>query len=199
MGKLRACQKLISLYGASLLSASVWSLSALAHTTVNMALPPKVYQFLVGLFASLGSWLYGYDLGVIAGVISCANFGTYFDNPSDVSTGLVVSLFTAGAFCGAGLAGPVGDWAGRRGTIAAGSLLFIIGGSLQTGAQSLSYLYGGRFLAGSGVGVLVMVIPLYQAELAHPDVRGTITALQQFMLGVGALCASWITYGTCKH
>lgn len=41
-----------------------------------------------------------------------------------------------------------------------------------------------------------MIIPLYQAELAHPDIRGTITALQQFMLGVGALIAGWISYGT---
>lgn len=41
-----------------------------------------------------------------------------------------------------------------------------------------------------------MIIPLYQAELAHPSIRGRITALQQFMLGVGALAAAWISYGT---
>lgn len=41
-----------------------------------------------------------------------------------------------------------------------------------------------------------MIVPLYQAELAHPSIRGRITALQQFMLGVGALCASSISYGT---
>jgi hypothetical protein len=41
-----------------------------------------------------------------------------------------------------------------------------------------------------------MMIPLYQAEICHPSIRGRVTALQQFMLGVGALCASWISYGT---
>ena len=46
------------------------------------------------------------------------------------------------------------------------------------------------------VGFLVMIVPLYQAELAHPSIRGRITALQQFMLGVGALVAAWISYGT---
>lgn len=46
------------------------------------------------------------------------------------------------------------------------------------------------------VGFLTMVIPLYQAELCHPKIRGRVTSLQQFMLGVGALCASWIGYGT---
>lgn len=40
-----------------------------------------------------------------------------------------------------------------------------------------------------------MIIPLYQAELAHPSIRGRVTALQQFMLGVGALVASWVSYG----
>jgi MFS family permease len=46
------------------------------------------------------------------------------------------------------------------------------------------------------VGFLTMVVPLYQAEICHPKIRGRVTALQQFMLGVGALCASWISYGT---
>ncbi|KAL1885647.1 hypothetical protein Plec18167_001142 [Paecilomyces lecythidis] len=41
-----------------------------------------------------------------------------------------------------------------------------------------------------------MMIPLYQAELCHPNIRGRVTALQQFMLGVGSLCAAWISYGT---
>jgi len=41
-----------------------------------------------------------------------------------------------------------------------------------------------------------MIIPLYQAELCHPSIRGRVTALQQFMLGVGALAAAWISYGT---
>jgi sugar porter (SP) family MFS transporter len=48
----------------------------------------------------------------------------------------------------------------------------------------------------SSVGILCMIIPLYQAELAHPSIRGRVTALQQFMLGIGALCAAWISYGT---
>ena len=49
-------------------------------------------------------------------------------------------------------------------------------------------------IAGLGVGMLVMIIPPYQAELCHPDIRGRVTALQQFMLGIGALVASWVSY-----
>jgi MFS family permease len=40
---------------------------------------------------------------------------------------------------------------------------------------------------------------LYQAEIAHPSIRGSVTALQQFMLGIGALVASWTTFGTNKN
>jgi len=41
-----------------------------------------------------------------------------------------------------------------------------------------------------------MIVPLYQAELAHPSIRGRITSLQQFMLGIGALVATWVGFGT---
>lgn len=75
-----------------------------------------------------------------------------------------------------------------------GAVIFLLGGGLQTGAHNLSYLYAGRCIAGLGVGFLVMIIPLYQAELAHPSIRGRITSLQQFMLGIGALVASWVAF-----
>jgi MFS family permease len=73
-----------------------------------------------------------------------------FNKPDATATGLVVSLFTAGAFFGAGLAGAISDRLGRRATIAIGCLLFCIGGALQTGAMTISYLWGGRFIAGAG-------------------------------------------------
>ena len=44
-----------------------------------------------------------------------------------------------------------------------------------------------------------MIIPPYQAEISHPSIRGRVTALQQFMLGIGALVASWVTYGCNKN
>lgn len=70
----------------------------------------------------------------------------------------MVSLFTGGAFFGAGFAGLAGDHLGRRLTIMMGALIFILGGGLQTGAQTVDYLYAGRALAGCGVGFLTMII-----------------------------------------
>lgn len=114
-----------------------------------MAIPPKWYQFLVGLFASLGSLLFGYDLGVIAQVIASQSFVSKF-NPTDNETGAVVSVFTGGAAFGAAFAGPSGDYLGRKYTILIGAVVFCLGGALQTGAQALSYLYSGRAIAGLG-------------------------------------------------
>ena len=116
-----------------------------------MALPPKWYQFFIGVFASLGSFLFGYDLGVIAEVVASGNFIKMF-SPNDVQSGLVVSMFTTGAFFGAAFGGPSGDWLGRRMTIAVGALIFCLGGALQTGAQNIHFLWAGRFFAGLGVG-----------------------------------------------
>jgi hypothetical protein len=45
---------------------------------------PKVYQFLVGVFASFGSLLFGYDLGVIAQVIASGSYQRTF-NTTDTS------------------------------------------------------------------------------------------------------------------
>lgn len=104
---------------------------------------------MVGVFASLGSLLYGYDLGVIAQVIGSKSFKSEFV-PTPNETGAVVSVFTGGAFFGAALAGYSGDKLGRRWTIFIGALIFCLGGALQTGAQGLSYLYSGRAIAGLG-------------------------------------------------
>jgi MFS family permease len=158
---------------------------------------PKLYQFLVALFASFGSFLYGYDLGIIASVVASDSFIEKFVNGRSHVAGTVVALFTAGAFFGAYGAGFT-DPLGRRTTLALGSVLFIIGGVLQTAAVNHGMLYFSRIFSGFGIGILVEVVPMFQAEIAHARIRGVLGSLQQTMLGIGALSASWIGYG-CEH
>ena len=117
-------------------------------TPANMALPPKLYQLFVAAVASLGSLLLGYDLGVIAAVIASPSFNTHFSSPTAAQTGVVVSLFTAGAFVGAFLGGPSADWLGRRTTMIVGSVVFCLGGVLQTAGVNINYMYSGRLFAG---------------------------------------------------
>ncbi|CZR49825.1 uncharacterized protein FPRO_16033 [Fusarium proliferatum ET1] len=159
---------------------------------------PKTYQFLVGIFASLGSFNYGYDLGVIGGSVASTSFKSMF-HPNADEVGAVVSLFTGGGFFGAFAAGPMGDWLGRRLAIMIGAIIFCVGGALQAAGQNLSFFYAGRAIGGFGVGILVMIVPMYQAEIAHPSIRGRVTGLQQLMLGIGAVFATWTVYGTNLH
>ncbi|KAJ7437287.1 general substrate transporter [Mycena galericulata] len=162
-----------------------------------MPLPPKVYTWLCGLFASLGSIIFGYDLGVIAGVLPAPDFqrvmGPRFHNSN--LQGLIVSIFVLGCFFGMIPVAYAADFFGRRITIQIGAAIYILGGALQTGAQSMDMMLAGRFFAGFGVGIMSDLAPLYQAEIAHPSIRGRLTTLQQFMLGIGAFTASWVTYG----
>lgn len=117
---------------------------------------PTTYQFLVGSFAALGSFLFGYDLAVIAGVVAADSFSdSFLQQDADARSGTVVALFTAGCFVGAGLS-PFTGPLGRRGTILLACCVFVVGGAVQTSAVVIGMLYTGRFIAGMGVGFLVM-------------------------------------------
>ncbi|KIJ37508.1 hypothetical protein M422DRAFT_69241 [Sphaerobolus stellatus SS14] len=166
-----------------------------------MPLPPKVYTWLCGLFASLGSIIFGYDLGVIAGVLPAPDFkermGPRYNNSN--LFGLITSIFVLGCFAGMFPVAYLADKLGRRKTIQFGAAVYIVGGAIQTGAMNLDMMYAGRFFAGFGVGIVSDLAPIYQAEIAHPSIRGRLTTLQQFMLGIGAFLASWITFGCSNN
>jgi MFS family permease len=47
-----------------------------------------------------------------------------------------------------------------------------------------------------GVGSLSMIVPMYNAEVAPPEVRGSLIALQQLAICFGIMVSFWIDYGT---
>ena len=105
-----------------------------------------------------GSFLFGYDLGVIAEVVASDSFKTLFlQKDADTRSGTVVALFTGGCFVGAFLASYT-DSLGRRGTILMACCIFIIGGIIQTAGVVIAMLYIGRLIAGIGVGFLTMIV-----------------------------------------
>ncbi len=62
---------------------------------------PALINYVAAIFAATGSFLFGYDSGIIGSVISESydNFHEYFDHPEENVTGAVVSVFAGGAFC----------------------------------------------------------------------------------------------------
>ena len=154
-----------------------------------------VYQFLVGCFAALGSFLFGYDLGVIAEVVASDSFISLFlQTNANSRSGTVVALFTGGCFLGA-LGAGFSDRLGRRGTILMACCIFLVGGIIQTAGVVIAMLYLGRLIAGIGVGFLTMIIPIFQSEISHRKIRGRITSLQQLFNALGQIFATWIGYG----
>ena len=58
--------------------------------------------------------------------------------------------------------------------------VFIIGVIVQATAISAGHnaILGGRFIVGMGVGSLSMIVPIYVAECAPPEVRGLLITMQ---------------------
>lgn len=51
-------------------------------------------------------------------------------------------------------------------------------------------------MAGMAIGALSTIIPNYNAEVAPPEVRGSLVSLQQFAIVTGIMISFWIDYGT---
>ncbi|KAF2017954.1 general substrate transporter [Aaosphaeria arxii CBS 175.79] len=158
-----------------------------------------VFNIVLAVFAATGSFLFGYDSGVMALVIQSPHFLHYFDTEKYSSTiGAINSTFSGGAVFGALMGGSTMDRFGRRWTVLIGAAINLLGAALQTGARNLAMILVGRILAGWAVGVLSMSVPIYQSECAHPRNRGMIVGITQQMIGVGFIVSTWVGYGASK-
>ena len=63
----------------------------------------------------------------------------------------------------------------------------IIQACTEVGVHNKDYILAGRFVTGLGVGAFSMLVPLYNAELAPPEVRGALVALQQLAITFGIM------------
>ncbi|EXJ93760.1 hypothetical protein A1O1_02153 [Capronia coronata CBS 617.96] len=162
--------------------------------------------FIVAIVANTGSMLFGFDTGVAGAVTSMMSFRKDFHlaaSPSKAaaSSSNIVALLNAGAFFGAMAPSLVGRHIGRRHMLALAGFLFMIGGILQTAAQppSLSMLYGGRVIAGFGVGIISNTTPVFVAECSPKHLRGLMMAFFEMFLVSGGMLAYWTTYGCSLH
>lgn len=122
------------------------------------------FLIFVAFAGSLGGFLNGYDTGIISGAQLYLK-----DTWPDITTQqkeMIVSLALLGAFFGAIISGPLLDAFGRKAIIMLSDVLFIVGSLMMAGAQELSILMVGRFIVGLGLGVDLMVTPLYLSEIA---------------------------------
>ncbi|KAF2028530.1 general substrate transporter [Setomelanomma holmii] len=147
------------------------------------------------VFLATGGFLFGYDSGIITSTIALPTFKEYFNDPSDTIMGGIVSAFQGGAIAGTIFNMLFADMLGRRWTILVGSLVSILGISLQAGAVKMAMLIVGRFIGGVAVGMLTSTTPMYAGELSEAKHRGILSGLLQRMLSWGFFVAQWLGYG----
>ncbi|WPH02755.1 MFS glucose transporter mfs1 [Acrodontium crateriforme] len=159
----------------------------------------QLYNVLLATFAATGSFLFGYDAGVMTDVIASPNFLHYFQTTSSSSfVGAVNSTFSGGAVVGSLMGGLTMDRFGRKQTIQIASVFAILGAIIQCSAVNMVMILAGRIISGLAIGLCSMAIPVYQAECADPTVRGKIVGLTQQMVGIGFIVSTWIGFG-CHH
>ncbi|CAK9784474.1 unnamed protein product [Cutaneotrichosporon oleaginosum] len=157
----------------------------------------------LALFASLGGVLYGYNQGVFGQVQVMSSFKARYwwilgdDVTNKTLKGFVTAILELGAFVGSLMAGPLADMFSRKYSISGWCIVFMLGTALQVGANSqIACIYAGRWFAGMAVGALSMLVPMFNAELAPPGIRGSLVALQQLAITFGIMVSYWIGYGT---
>ncbi|OJD29504.1 quinate permease [Diplodia corticola] len=189
-------------------SASQFDSAALARrqeltgSAGPLALVKNIKVFGIACFACLGGLLYGYNQGVFSGVLTMNSFDRalpdWTGDDNSTRMGWLTSILELGAWFGALYSSFLAEILSRKYAILINVSVFIVGVIIQTtaaagGAQHC--ILAGRFITGIGVGSLSMIVPMYNAEIAPPEVRGALVGLQQLSITLGIMISFWIDYG----
>jgi SP family galactose:H+ symporter-like MFS transporter len=139
-----------------------------------------------GLLIVVGSFLFGYDTGVVSGALLFIK--TEFDLDS-IQQGSVVSVLLLGAIVGALFTGRIGDRIGRKATLGLLGAVFALGIAIAALATGYAMLMVGRVVMGLGVGGVSALVPTYLSEISPAQIRGRMLTLNQLLITVGLLAA----------
>lgn len=145
----------------------------------------------VSFVAGLGGILYGFDMGVIAAALIYVRDSFHL---STLMQEVLVIAVLAGVMIGALVGGTVSDRIGRRKTLIAGAILFIVGSVIAPLSPNVVVLFIARALLGIAVGFTSVTAPVYVSELAPPQTRGMLIGLYQFALTSGIALADLVGY-----
>lgn len=143
---------------------------------------PKMFNYLLVAFASMGGLLSGIDQSLISGanLFLPASLNLNTKQVSMVSSGVPL-----GAVGGALILGPLNEAVGRRMAIVVSLVLYTIGAALEAGAINFGMMVAGRVILGLGVGLEGGTVPVYVAESVSRKYRGNLVSLYQFMIALG--------------
>lgn len=85
---------------------------------------------------------------------------------------------------------------GRKWSMNASAVVAVIGGAIQTGSVNAAMLIFSRFVIGWGMGMMAVLIPIFQAEVSPPGSRGLLVGQHGTWICAGDAIAGWIGVGT---
>ena len=142
--------------------------------------------------AAVTAVLAGYDMGVISGALL---FITPEFRLSPLQSGAVVTALLVGAMIGAVTAGWASQAIGRRTTLVATCLVYVVSSLVMALAGGYGWLLLGRALAGLAVGGTQSTVATYLSELAPTHTRGRHGSGNQLMIATGILISAVVNYG----
>ena len=169
----------------------------------------KLYLYSITSVAILGGLLFGYDTAVISGAEKGleAFFLTATDFQYDkVMHGITSSSALIGCVLGGALSGIFASRLGRRNSLRLAAVLFFLSALGSYYPEFLFFEYGKadmnlliafnlyRVLGGIGVGLASAVCPMYIAEIAPSNIRGTLVSCNQFAIIFGMLVVYFVNY-----
>ena len=167
------------------------------------------YLISIVLVAVLGGLLFGYDTAVISGAekgLQAFFLGAKDFTYSDSIHGFTCASALIGCVIGSALSGYLAsNWGRKRSLIFAGVMFFISAlGSMDP--EFLFFKYGEptwnllimfnvyRVIGGIGVGLASAICPMYIAEVAPSNIRGTLVSWNQFAIIFGQLVVYMVNF-----
>ncbi len=140
----------------------------------------------IAFVVSLGGFLFGFDAGIISGVMEFA--GPKF-NLNDTQWGWVVSSPSFAAMFAMLVSGRLSDIVGRKSILLVVAFLYALSAILSAYAGSYEMLYIARMIGGLAFGAALILAPTYIAEIANAKNRGTLVSVQQLNIVLGFFAA----------
>lgn len=173
-----------------------------------MGLRGRALRLAITLTSVIGFSLFGYNQGMMAGIITGTEFNHQFP-PTDANRGdkyhvtivqgAVTSCYELGCFFGALFALFRGEKIGRKPLIISGSLIISIGVIISVtpfkGHWALGQFVIGRVVTGIGNGINTATIPIWQSEMSRAENRGRLVTFEGSVVAVGTFIAYWLDFG----
>jgi len=124
------------------------------------------------------------DVGVMSGCIIFIQKDLHI---TEVQQEVLVGCLGFISLLGSLAAGRTSDAIGRRWTIGLAAAVFQGGAAIMALAPSFALLMAGRLLAGIGIGIGIMVAPVYISEISPETLRGSLASLPEIFISFGIL------------